>query len=60
MVGICISDCIMFAHTSEQRLRDHPEMDANREGDGNRGDEDIEELVWMMGEEWKKTYEGGG
>jgi hypothetical protein len=50
----------MFAHTSEQRLRDHPEMDANREGDGNRGDEDIEELVWMMAEEWKKTYEGGG
>jgi hypothetical protein len=29
-------------------------------GNGNEGDEDIEELVWMMGEEWKGTYEGGG
>jgi hypothetical protein len=58
--GVCISDGIMFAHTSEQRPLAHPEGDGNGEEDGNEGDEDIEELVWMMGEEWKRTYEGGG
>jgi hypothetical protein len=29
-------------------------------GNGNGRDEDIEELVWMMGEEGKGMYERGG
>jgi hypothetical protein len=50
----------MFAHISEQRPLAHPEGDGNGEEDGNGGDGDIEELVWMAGEDGKEAYEKGG
>jgi hypothetical protein len=46
-----VSDCYMLAHTNEQRPRAHPEVDGDgvEYGNGNRGDEEIEELVSMVG-----------